>query len=138
MSRFDSVIGSSVLHHLDVDFSLARIFDLLVPGGRLSLAEPNMLNPVIYLERRVPTLRRRWHVSPDETAFVRWPLVSMLKKHGFVDVDIKPYDWLHPITPAPLIGAIRALGGILEHTPVVREFAGSLVIGARKPEDGRR
>ena len=42
---FDAVIGSSVLHHLDVRVALARIHGLLTPGGRLCLAEPNMLNP---------------------------------------------------------------------------------------------
>jgi len=42
---FDAVIGSSVLHHLDIEAALIRIYDLLKPGGIMSFAEPNMLNP---------------------------------------------------------------------------------------------
>ena len=42
---FDAVVGSSVLHHLEVEVALRRIHHLLRPGGKVSLAEPNMLNP---------------------------------------------------------------------------------------------
>ena len=66
---FDAVIGSSVLHHLDIERALPKIFNLLKPGGRLSFAEPNMLNPQVFCERH---FRRFFpYVSPDETAFVR-------------------------------------------------------------------
>jgi len=42
---FDAVVGSSVLHHLEVDTALARIHALLKDGGVLAFAEPNLLNP---------------------------------------------------------------------------------------------
>jgi 2-polyprenyl-3-methyl-5-hydroxy-6-metoxy-1,4-benzoquinol methylase len=42
---FDAVIGNSILHHLDVEAALERIFHLLKPGARMSFAEPNMMNP---------------------------------------------------------------------------------------------
>ena len=35
---FDAVIGSSILHHLDLSISLPKIFSLLKPGGILSFA----------------------------------------------------------------------------------------------------
>jgi SAM-dependent methyltransferase len=129
---FDAIVGSSVLHHLDVAAALARAFRLLRPGGRLSFAEPNMLNPQIFLERHA-----RWlfpQVSPDETAFVRGPLRRLLERSGFREVSIRPFDWLHPAVPARLISSVERLGRILEHTPFVREFAGSLWIVAQKPE----
>ena len=131
--RFDAVIGSSVLHHLELDAALPHIFGLLRPGGLCSFAEPNMLNPQVFLERRVPALGRRLHVSPDETAFVRWRFAHMLERHGFADVRITPFDWLHPVTPAPLIGPVLAAGSVLERLPVLREFAGSLAIRCRRP-----
>jgi SAM-dependent methyltransferase len=128
---FSAVIGNSVLHHLDLDTSLRRIRELLEPGGTLAFAEPNMLNPQIFLERRFP----RWfpYVSPDETAFIRRRLAARLRRLGFVDVRIEPFDWLHPKTPARLIPPVQALGALLERLPVVRAFAGSLVISARSP-----
>ncbi len=130
---FDAVIGSSVLHHLDLDTALPQLVRLLRPGGWCSFAEPNMLNPQVFLERHVPYLRKRLHVSPDETAFVRWRFAGMLAIHGLEDVRITPFDWLHPFTPPPLIGGVLAVSRVFERLPGIREFAGSLAISGRKP-----
>jgi len=130
---FDVVYGSSVLHHLDLDAALPALFRCLRPGGRLAFTEPNMLNPQIVLERKVRVIGERLHVSPDETAFVRWPLARRLRDAGFVGVRLRPFDWLHPATPPPLIPLVRGLGWLLERAPLVREFSGSLVISARRP-----
>ena len=128
---FDAIVGSSVLHHLDADRALSQVHALLKPGGVLAFAEPNMLNPQIFLERHL----RHWfhYVSPDETAFVRWRLARDLRRAGFVDIEITPFDWLHPGTPAPLIPLVGTMGRGLERLPVLREFAGSLLIAARTP-----
>jgi SAM-dependent methyltransferase len=130
---FEAVIGSSVLHHLDIGRALPRIFSLLSPGGRMCFAEPNFLNPQVCVER-IPFLRR-WmrHISPDETAFVAFRLAGALRGEGFSEVEITPFDWLHPATPEGLIGAVGAAGRILERTPILREFAGSLLIRCRRP-----
>jgi len=130
---FHAVIGSSVLHHLQIESALDRIYDLLKPGGQISFAEPNMLNPQVFLERKLPFLRSRfWYISPDETAFVRWSLAALLKKHGFQDVRIVPFDWVHPATPAHLIQVMSVLGRCLECIPILREFSGSLYIHASR------
>ncbi len=129
---FDAVVGSSVLHHLELDRSLERIHELLRPGGRLCFAEPNLVNPQVFLERKARFLKIFDYVSPDETAFVRWPLRRLLLRHGFRDVVITPFDFLHPSTPRPLIPVISALGRAIESLPGLREFAGSLLIVARR------
>lgn len=130
--RFDAVIGSSVLHHLEVKPALQRIFDLLKPGGYLSFAEPNMLNPQVAVERSFlrPLFK---YTSPDETAFVRRSLARMLSSVGFTEINIKPFDWLHPATLPWLINAVKAVGKFLELTPFIREFSGSLLISAKRP-----
>ncbi len=56
---FEAVIGSSVLHHLDIKPALNKIYQLLKPRGKLSFAEPNMLNPQIMLQKNVPWLKAR-------------------------------------------------------------------------------
>lgn len=126
---FDAVVGSSVLHHLEVRPALARLHGLLRPEGRLCFAEPNMLNPQVFLERRC----RRWfpYVSPDETAFLRGSLRSWLAQAGFDEISIVPFDWLHPATPPAVIPLAERLGRALERAPGLREFAGSLLISAR-------
>jgi SAM-dependent methyltransferase len=132
LGPFDAVIGSSVLHHLDYHRALAQIHDLLKPGGVLAFAEPNLLNPQVFLERK---FRRLFpYVSPDETAFVRRRLRRNLRAAGFVDRVIKPIDWLHPAIPALLIKAVSYIGSWLEAVPIIREFSGSLLISARRPK----
>jgi 2-polyprenyl-3-methyl-5-hydroxy-6-metoxy-1,4-benzoquinol methylase len=130
---YDAVIGSSVLHHLELKDALAIIFSLLKPGGFMVFAEPNMLNPQVFAER---TFLRQWlkHVSPDETAFVRWMFQKQLRHAGFDEIEIRPFDWLHPSVPRALINVVNFSGALLERTPIIKEFAGSLLICCRRPE----
>ena len=128
---FDAVIGSSILHHLKLNDALTRIFELLKPNGIMSFAEPNMLNPQVFAERK---LRRFFpYVSQDETAFVRWRLQTSLQEIGFQDSEVEPFDWLHPSVPKQLIGLVSTLGGVIERVPLLREFSGSLHIKAIRP-----
>lgn len=129
---FDAVLGSSILHHLEVEQSLRKIFHMLRPGGIVAFAEPNMLNPQICLQKNIPWLKRLMGDSPDETAFVRWKLARLLLNIGFINVQVTPFDWLHPSTPRTLIPAVSLLGKLFEKTPIVREFSGSLLIQASK------
>ena len=129
---FDAVIGSSVLHHLDLQEAIQRAFVLLKPGGTFCFAEPNMLNPQVFLERHFRFAFPQ--VSPDETAFVRFSLARQLKKNGFEDVSIRPFDWLHPATLPQLIGFVSACGRLIEKVPAVKEVSGSLLIRAVRPE----
>jgi SAM-dependent methyltransferase len=133
MGPFDAVIGSSILHHLDVPVALAKILNSLRGGGRIAFAEPNLLNPQVYLERRLSRSKLFSYVSPDETAFVRSKLYSLLEQRGFTDILITPFDWLHPATPKPLIPLVSKVGTVIERVPLIKEFSGSLAISARKP-----
>ena len=130
---FDAVIGSSVLHHLEIEIALSRTYALLKPGGVVCFAEPNMLNPQIMLQKNVRWVKERAGDSFDETAFVRWKLRALLLKAGYEKVTINPFGWLHPATPPHLIGAVRALELLLERAPLLREFSGSLYICAYRP-----
>jgi 2-polyprenyl-3-methyl-5-hydroxy-6-metoxy-1,4-benzoquinol methylase len=133
--QFDAIIGSSVLHHLDMLTALKRMYDLLIPGGIIAFAEPNMLNPQIWIERNIPAVRKALHVSPDETAIIRFKLKKILEDLGFVDVNIRNVDWLHPLTPESLVPLISNIGLVLEKIPIIREFSGSVLIRAKRPSE---
>ncbi len=130
---FDAIIGSSILHHLDIDASVKRIFHFLKPGGRMGFAEPNMCNPQILFQKNIPYLKERLGDSPDERAFFRWPLYRLMRKVGFESITILPFDWLHPNTPKPFIQLMKRVSYIFESLPGIREFSGSLLIKARRP-----
>ena len=129
---FDFIVGSSVLHHLDVEQALQECYRALKPGGTLRFTEPNMLNPQIALQKNIPFFKKRAGDSPDETAFFRWSLKRQLAKEGFVDISIRPFDFLHPQIPECMIVYFRPVFSLLERTPILSELAGSLYIEARK------
>ena len=129
---FDSVVGSSVLHHLEIEAALREIYRVVKLGGSVHFTEPNMLNPQVAIQKNVPWIKRKLGDSPDETAFFRWPLRRVLEQTGYRHIRIDPFDFLHPKTPVPLIDRLNALGWLLENVPIISEFAGSLYIRALK------
>ncbi len=131
-AAFDSVVGSSVLHHLELEAALRDMHRVLKPGGTIYFTEPNMLNPQIAAQKNIPWLKRKLGDSPDETAFFRWQLRRLLERVGYRNVQIDPFDFLHPKTPVALIDQVRAFGRFLETLPGISEFAGSLYIRAIK------
>jgi SAM-dependent methyltransferase len=127
---FDAIVGSSILHHLEVRPALQRLHQLLTPGGRIAFAEPNMLNPQVWVTKNVPWIKKAMGDSPDETAFIAWQLTSLLREAGFRKVRVSPFDFLHPSTPPILIETVSRVGRVLERLPVIRSIAGSLLISA--------
>jgi SAM-dependent methyltransferase len=131
---FDAVIGSSVLHHVRVEKALGQAFRVLKPGKKIAFAEPNMMNPQIAVQKNIPFIKRRMGDSPDETAFFRWPMARLLKRLGYIDIVVEPYDFLHPSIPPKIIPAAKKAAKFLESVPLIREIAGSIIISARKPD----
>jgi SAM-dependent methyltransferase len=135
-SSFDAVFGSSILHHLDLSVALPEAVRVLKRGGRFCFAEPNMANPEVFLTRNVPFLRKISQTSEDETAFFRWQCVRFCRLAQLTDIQVRPFDFLHPRTPKFLLSVVESIGAVLENTPVVREVAGSLLICASKFSPG--
>lgn len=131
-NTFDAVVGVSILHHINLDTALKEIKRVLKNGGKIVFSEPNMLNPQIMIQKNIPFLRKLAGDTDYERAFFRWPLFKLLKKAGFKNITIIPFDWLHPFTPILLIPAVEKIGNLLEKIPIVKEFAGSLLIYAEK------
>lgn len=131
-NTFDVVFGSSILHHLDMQKAMKEIFRVLKPGGRIVFAEPNMINPQILIQKNIPFIKRMLGDSPDETAIVRWSFKRQLEAAGYTEVNIYPYDFLHPVVPKPLIGIVNFTGKVIEKIPLLKEISGSVIITGRK------
>jgi hypothetical protein len=54
---------------------------------------------------------------------------------GLIEIDVIPYDIIHPRTPRSLISLLQSLAFVLEHAPLVKELCGTLYISAKKPGD---
>jgi ubiquinone/menaquinone biosynthesis C-methylase UbiE len=133
---FDAVYGSSILHHLNLEAALAEVRRVLRPGGRLAFAEPNILNPQVAVMFRLGITKKYFGVSPDEMAFSRFHARAAAQRAGLAGIEVTPFDFLHPATPPPLIGAVSALGRAAERLPLAREIAGSMLIAASRPPAG--
>jgi dolichol-phosphate mannosyltransferase len=70
----------------------------------------------------------------------KYRLMQAATRQEFTDVEIVPYDIVHPRAPRKLISTLQETAFILEHVPGVREVCGTLYIWAKKPgdEEGRR
>lgn len=129
---FDHVVGSSVLHHLEIERALSEIFRVVKPGGEIAFTEPNMMNPQIALQKNLPPVKRRMGDSPDETAFFKGQMKRLLREAGFVGIRVVPFDFLHPSIPRWLIWIANPCCRVAERLPLVNAIAGSLYIRARK------
>lgn len=127
-NEFDCVVGSSILHHLNLEKSILEIKRVLKNGGKIAFAEPNMANPQIIIQKNIKPIKKWLGDSEHETAFFRWSIKRLLEKYGFIDVKVKPFDFLHPFTPQFLIPIIIRIGKVCEKTPIIKEIAGSLLI----------
>jgi SAM-dependent methyltransferase len=57
---FDLIVGSSILHHLDLEPALRELRRILRPGGRAVFSEPLWHNPLLRVGRTLtPTARTR-------------------------------------------------------------------------------
>lgn len=131
-NSFDTVIGSSILHHLEINKAFKEFYRVLRNDGSIVFTEPNMMNPQMVIQKNIPLIKILSGDSPDEIAFLRWRLEKDLKKVGFRDIEIINFDFLHPAIPVRLINLIQHLGEILESLPILSEISGSLYIKAKK------
>jgi len=131
-NQFDYILGSSVLHHLDIKKAIFEIYRVLKNGGIMAFTEPNMMNPQIALQKNIPYIKRKLGDSPDETAFFRWQIYNLLKKQGFNKIEINTFDFLHPAVPSKLISVVSSIGYFCEKAPIIKEIAGSIFIKAYK------
>jgi ubiquinone/menaquinone biosynthesis C-methylase UbiE len=130
---FDAAFGCSVLHHLDAARALREVWRVLKPGAWCVFSEPNMLNPQIALQKKVRFLRERVRDTADETAFFAGEARRLLESAGFIRAEVRHFDFLHPGTPAFLLGAVERLGLLLEACPGIRRLSGSLMLHGQKP-----
>lgn len=128
---FDFIVGISILHHLDLNLALKEISRVLKPKGKFVFSEPNMLNPQIFVQKRISFLKKLLGDSPFETAFSAFKAKKTFLKYD-LKAQITPFDFLHPKTPAFLIPFIAKLGLRLEKHAILKNISGSLIMRGEK------
>jgi SAM-dependent methyltransferase len=134
--RFDLVLGTGILHHLDLRAAFAEIARVLKPGGRAVFLEPLGHNPAINLYRRLtPSMR-----TPDEHPLVRADFG--LARASFSEVSARWFGFLSlasvPFRGRSWAGALsrhleRADAVLFERVPVSRALAWTCVVELAAP-----
>ncbi len=132
---FDYIVGTAILCHNLYPQNLHALYRLLKPGGQILFFENNYWNPQVFLKNVLPTFGRWTGNVACQIGMRKFQLLQMASQQGFTNVEVIPYDILHPLTPRFLIPLIQSVGFVLEHAPFVRELCGTLYIWAKKPGD---
>lgn len=143
---FDSVIGKSILHHVDVAAALAEVKRVLVPGGRGIFIENQVTNPLLRFARnkltgrfgvaRLGTLDEHPLVKADYTAIqelfggqvrLHYPDFRFL---GLFSRNVLRYEramWLAK-------GLGKTDDAIFKHVPSLRRFGYHVIIEVRRAD----
>ena len=130
---FDYVIGTAILCHNGYEHNLNALYRLLRPGGQLLFFEANYWNPQVAFKNAIPWLGRKTGNAPCQIGLRKYRLMKMASRQGFTEIDVTPYDIIHPRTPRSFINGLQSAAFLAEHMPMVRDMCGTLYIRARKP-----
>ena len=128
--RFDCVVGLDLLDARNCASVLGKIHELLAPSGQVVFFESNPWNPWLKLKR---LLARLFGGSDPRGLLSRPCLYELFSDVGFIRVFAVYTDFVYaPLTPR-LIWALRNLSILAENTPLLRNFAGAVLVHAQKP-----
>ncbi|MGH3002220.1 MAG: glycosyltransferase [Gaiellaceae bacterium] len=136
-ASFDYVVGTAILCHDEYGQNLRALHSLLKPGGGLLFFEANYWNPQVLAKNVVPGLGRRAGQARCEIGMRRFRLLQETSRAGFTQIEVIPYDIVHPRIPRRFVPAVQSLAYLFEHTPAARELCGTLYLWAKKPGDER-
>ncbi len=132
-ASFDYVVGTAILCHNECARNLRALYRLLKPGGQLLFFEQNYWNPQVALKNTSPWVAEKMGNARCQIGMRKFQLMKVASHHGFTDIDVTPFDIVHPLTPRFLVRRLQALAFVAEHAPLIRELCGTLYILARKP-----
>ena len=134
---YDYVVGTAILCHDRFAETLKALWRLLKPAGQLLFFEANYWNPQVFAKTVIPAVGRWSGNAQCQIGMRKYRLMQATTREGFVDIEIIPYDILHPSTPRRFIPAVQSASFLVEHLPGLRELCGTLYIWAKKPGDER-
>ena len=132
---FDYVVGTAILCHRQFPQNLGALYRLLKPGGQLLFFEANYWNPQVFVKTHVRPIGRILGNAECQIGMRRYQLMKVASNQGFTNLEIIPYDIVHPRTPRIAVQVLQASAFVMEHTPLIKELCGTLYIWAKKPGD---
>ena len=132
---FDTIIGSGILHHLDLNKSYAELARILNLNGRAIFLEPLGRNPLINLYRKfTPSLRTKNEHPLNEKDI-------KLAKQYFKQVETYYYNlftlfsvpFKNTFLFNPLFNFFQVIDNFLFRIPPLRKYAWMVILCLNKP-----
>jgi hypothetical protein len=130
---FDYIIGTAILCHNEYARNLRLLYRLLKRGGQILFFEANHWNPQVFVKNVVPFIGRLAGQAACQAPMRKYKLMKIASEQGYTNIEVIPFDIIHPLVPKRLISILQNVSYIVEHAPVLREICGTLYIWAKKP-----
>jgi len=127
---FDLVCGFYTLHHLKIKSTIKEIRRVLKDGGMVYFCEPNILNPIVYLIKKIKFIKKMVGDSPDE-----WAINPLTIAQEFKPINIKILyrEFIFPIPNRYKVNIfLDKLSTFICYIPIIKYFSGTVVIIGKK------
>jgi len=132
-ASFDYIVGTAILCHDAYAQNLQALYRLLKPGGQILFFEANHWNPQVFLKNVMPAVGRWTGQARCQISMRKFKLMKIASHQGFTQIEVIPFDIVHPRLPRRMIRAFQSLSYIVEHAPLIKETCGTLYVWAKKP-----
>ncbi len=130
---FDYIVGTAILCHNQYARNLRLLHRLLKPGGQILFFEANHWNPQVFAKNVVPAIGRMSGQATCQSPMRKYKLMRIASEQGYINIEIIPFDIIHPLIPKRLITTLQNASYVMEHAPLLRDICGTLYIWAKKP-----
>jgi ubiquinone/menaquinone biosynthesis C-methylase UbiE len=130
---FDVVCGFYILHHLDLKRVMDEVGKVLKPGGIAYFVEPNLLNPVVFIIKSIPILKKRAGDSPTETA-INPISFSKVLPYKLILNSIAYTEYIFPLSSISFktMKRIDKFFSLFSLLPVFKLFGGTVLLQMSK------
>ncbi len=131
---FNFIIVMDLLDGRTAGETLSLIYDLLAPGGQVVFSESNPWNLMLRFRRLLSRLIKR---RDPRTLMSRSSLYELLSEIGFIRIFAVFVDFMYAPLTKGLINRLQGISVILENFPIIRTYAGAILIHAQKTNRAR-
>jgi 2-polyprenyl-3-methyl-5-hydroxy-6-metoxy-1,4-benzoquinol methylase len=128
--RFDFIIAMDLLDKRNSGWVLQNVYELLNPGGQVLFYESNPWNIVLKFRQ---FFSQFFGNNDPRRLLNRSELYELISEVGFIRVFAVFNDFVYAPLTQQLVWWLRNLSILLENAPVVKTFAGSILLHAQKP-----